>query len=86
MELITHYESSDGTSTPIAEMNNFHLLNALLKANFAGQLEICNALKAEVFKRMDNRPNQGQEYRADCAMCDAQKKGVFVPPHVHETH
>ena len=68
MEPITHYTSSDGTSTPIVELNNFHLVNALLKVitadtdgtdkGIADGLELIRALKAEVLKRMDNRPVQ----------------------------
>jgi len=72
MEPITIYKSEDGKETPISEMNNFHLVNALLKiigvltlnSNGFGDAKTeyelvkntANALKNEVFKRMDNRP------------------------------
>lgn len=59
---ITVYTSSDGTKTPIAELNNFHLINALLKSesHLCASLEdlkpeaklMRDALKAEVLKRM----------------------------------
>lgn len=66
------YTSSDGKTTPIAEMNNFHLVNSMLKINgvlslnpngfgdayeeYANTKATLQALKNEVFKRMDNRP------------------------------
>lgn len=72
MEPVTTYTSSDGTVTPIAELNNFHLVNALLKVSevlslnpngfgdaqeeYAKVKATQKALKDEVFKRMDNRP------------------------------
>lgn len=64
---ITTYTSSDGTVTPIAELNNFHLLNALCKvsskigkpeAGMANDIaeadarDLQSALKAEVLKRL----------------------------------
>lgn len=69
MEPITHYTSSDGTLTPIADLNNFHLINALLKTvttetpvddkdAVEHTLNLIGALKGEVLKRMDNRPAQ----------------------------
>lgn len=69
-ELPTVYTSSDGKQTPIVEMNNFHLVNSLLKIQEGigsdigrfktpeEQKSMLQALKAEVFKRMDNRPAQ----------------------------
>lgn len=66
MAQVTNYTSSDGKTTPIAELNNFHLVNAMLKVN--GKLMVeqdpsdtdflkdtLEALKAEVLKRLDNR-------------------------------
>ena len=59
---ITTYTSSDGKVTPIAELNNFHLVNALLKSesHMCSALEdlkpeaklVRDALKAEVLKRL----------------------------------
>ena len=55
MEPITIYKSEDGKETPIAEMNHFHLVNALLKSHqLVGETpEITEALKAEVLKRLN---------------------------------
>lgn len=66
MAQVTEYTSSDGTSTPIAALNNFHLVNAMLKVN--GKLiveqdpsdsdflkDTLDTLKAEVLKRLDDR-------------------------------
>lgn len=69
MEPITHYTSSDGKVTPIGELNNFHLVNALLKTvtvqmpaddkdGIEKTFNLIQALKGEVLKRMDNRPAQ----------------------------
>lgn len=70
MEPVTTYTGSDGKVTPIAELNNFHLVNALLKVTteiaritdgMSGYEEgkaVQKALKDEAFKRMDNRPAQ----------------------------
>lgn len=68
MEPITTYTGSDGKTQNIAEMNNFHLLNAFVKmalktddinaSDFKENEAIGLALKAEVLKRMDNRPAQ----------------------------
>lgn len=59
---ITTYTSSDGTVTPIAELNNFHLVNALLKteSKMCSALEnlkpevklVRDVLKEEVLKRL----------------------------------
>ena len=65
---ITHYTSSDGKSTPIVELNNFHLVNALLKTTETIALNpngfgsavfeyetlklTKDALKTEVFRRL----------------------------------
>jgi hypothetical protein len=72
MEPVTTYVSADGTKTVIAEMNNFHLVNSLLKTNsilvlnpngfgsatieYESIKATQTALKDEVYKRMDNRP------------------------------
>lgn len=70
MEPVTTYTSSDGTITPIAELNTFHLVNALLKvtteiarittgmSGFDEGKAVQKALKDEIFKRLDNRPAQ----------------------------
>lgn len=69
MEPVTTYTSSDGKVTPIAELNNFHLVNALLKTattqtdasdkeGIERTVSLIGALKGEVLKRMDNRPAQ----------------------------
>ena len=66
---ITTYTSGDGKVTPIIEMNNSHLVNALLKtattetsATDAGAIEmtlnLIGALKGAVLQRMDIRPSQ----------------------------
>lgn len=65
---ITTYTSSDRKVTPIVELNNFHLMNALLKVNaqyaiennigtvdqaeLTEKLALRDALKAEVLKRL----------------------------------
>lgn len=67
---ITTYTSSKG-EVEIKEMNNFHLFNAVLKVKIQiseasveeleGRPELVptfDALKAEVFVRMDNRPEE----------------------------
>jgi len=62
MEPVTTYTGSDGKTQPISEMNNFHLVNAYTKmVTHPSQEEvegIKKALKDEIFKRMDNRPQQ----------------------------
>lgn len=63
MENITTYKSEDGKEQPIAQMNNFHLVNAVLKlANKVGAvgetetqpelLPTVAALKAELLNRL----------------------------------
>lgn len=70
-ELPTVYTSSDGKQTAIIEMNNFHLLNSMLKVHdvlclnpngfgsakeeYEATKSLHTALKNEVLKRMDNR-------------------------------
>lgn len=64
-EPITIYKSEDGKETPIMEMNNFHLVNAILKVHYNQALPIecqgnpteegkalLTALKAELFNRL----------------------------------
>ena len=71
---MTVYVSEDGKVKEISEMNNFHLLNALLKVGgtlalnpngfgdavteYESTKTMHKALKDEVLKRMDNRPAQ----------------------------
>ena len=66
---VTTYTSGDGKVTSIAELNNFHLVNALLKTvtiqtlsddkpSIEQTLNLIAGLKGEVLKRMDNRPAQ----------------------------
>lgn len=63
---ITTYTGSDGKETPIADLNHFHLVNALLKV--AGKIAMAKelestpelmptleALKAEVLKRLHDK-------------------------------
>lgn len=70
-ELPSIYISSDGKQTPIIEMNNFHLVNSMVKVHdvlclnpngfgdakeeYEAQKSLFTALKNEVLKRMDNR-------------------------------
>lgn len=72
--VITQYVSDGGKVTPIVEMNNFHLINSLLKvsdiltlnpngsgsdhSNYERVKDTKKALKDEVLKRMDNRPQE----------------------------
>lgn len=59
----TEYTDSKGVTTPIAELNNFHLVNGMLKVatkqhsaedteGIAAGLAMVSALKAEVLKRL----------------------------------
>lgn len=65
MEPILNYTDSKGVETPIVGLNNFHLVNALIKVSAQNEnVELAKALKEEVFRRMDNRPEEEKAKQA----------------------
>ena len=50
--VVISYVSDDDIETPIYEMNDKHLLNALLKAERCGDEGVVKVLRDEILKRM----------------------------------
>jgi hypothetical protein len=72
-DLPTHYESSDGTKTPIRDLENGHLHNAFRKRSSTPNDPTTLALRAEVLRRSAASPGPA-----------SQAPGANNPPPVNE--